>query len=66
MKKGLILTGSILLVIGLFQAGQFILLHQSLDKYGQGFLAGSIFLIIIGLALIIIGRKWNGRKHQSF
>jgi hypothetical protein len=60
VKKGLMITGGIILIIGLLQIIRYgIPPYRELNEFGTGYLTGSVLLAIIGIVLIIIGRKIN-------
>jgi predicted tellurium resistance membrane protein TerC len=61
MKKGLIITGGIILIIGLLQLNG--IAYRELNEFETGYLAGSVLLAIIGIALIITGGKINRKKQ---
>jgi hypothetical protein len=54
VKKGLMITGGIILIIGLLQIIRYgKISYRELNEFGMGYLAGSALLTIIGIALII-------------
>ncbi|MDR1808790.1 MAG: hypothetical protein LBR34_00065 [Prevotella sp.] len=57
MKKCLMILGGIITVVGLLQTGRVFYSHYLSNEYGKGYLLGSVLLLIIGIALIIVGRR---------
>jgi hypothetical protein len=57
MKKWRTIAGGIILTVGLLQVGRTFYSGYLQSDYGKGYLIGSALLIIIGIALIIAGRK---------
>jgi uncharacterized membrane protein len=62
MKKYLIISGGITTIAGLLQIVRSMLLHRVLNEFDTGYLVGSVLLAIIGVVLIITGRKIVKKK----
>jgi len=57
MKKWIIIIGTVLFLVGLFQGGRFLMDYNSLTQYGKGYVWGSGLLMLLGFFLILIGVK---------
>ncbi|NQW29058.1 MAG: hypothetical protein HQ472_00910 [Ignavibacteria bacterium] len=57
MSKLSMIVGVVILLLGLYQGGKYVLDYNSLTSYGQGYVWGSILLIICGAVLIVFGLK---------
>ncbi|MCO5251079.1 MAG: hypothetical protein M9949_06615 [Candidatus Kapabacteria bacterium] len=57
MKKVILAIGIILFLIGLFQGGRYFFDYNVLSHYGKGYVWGSVIILLLGVALIIIGLK---------
>ena len=57
MKKISLIVGIIIIFISLFSVLPYIFDYSDLSKYGKGYITGKVFLLLIGIALVIIGKK---------
>ncbi|MFK7981842.1 MAG: hypothetical protein AB8G86_17810 [Saprospiraceae bacterium] len=57
MKKTLLIVGILITLISLFSILPYIFDYSDLSKYGKGYITGKVLLLLIGIALIVIGKK---------
>ncbi len=63
MKKWLIALGALLILMGLMQGGRYITDYKILTQYGKGYVFGSVFLMLLGIILVLLGIKGKKNNH---
>ena len=62
MKIWLTVIGGIIAAIGLLQVGNYFYFYRSLDRYGTGYLVGSLLLAVVGAVLVFVAYKTRKKK----
>ena len=61
MKKTLIVLGVILILFSIVSIKPYIFDYSRLPDYGQGFIVGRALIILIGIVLIVLGRRQTAK-----
>lgn len=62
MKIWLTVIGGIIAAIGLLQVGNYFYSYYLLNRYGTGFLTGSLLLAATGIVLVFVACKMEKKK----
>jgi len=65
MKITLVIIGSFLILLGLFQGGRYIPDYSILTSYGKGYVWGSVIIFLIGVALIFVAFKVSKKSKKN-
>ena len=57
MKKVLFVIGIIIILISLISILPYIFDYSDLSRYGKGYITGKAILLLIGIGLLIYGKK---------
>ncbi|MFW5707428.1 MAG: hypothetical protein ACOCX0_03155 [Bacteroidota bacterium] len=57
MKKWITITGVVVVLLGLYQGGRYLLDYNDLTSYGKGYVWGSALIVLSGILLIMFGVK---------
>lgn len=65
MKKVLLYVGIIICLLGLVPLVEYLFDYNKLSDYGKGFIWGKGLMILIGICLVVIGRKGKQSGNKT-
>lgn len=65
MRKIIVVLGSIITLIGIYQTSKYLFDYNQLTQYGKGYILGSVFLTIIGIVFLIVALKIKKRTNKT-